>query len=115
MNSKYLAVVAVLAVMLVTATALATTDNAFADKKRHDDKKKGGYEKSQAVSQVNDCGNGELPLNVWCQNTASQIQGEGNYVAPASQQGSFEEQNSNGLDMQENAVASSDQQASVEE
>ena len=115
MNSKYLAVVAVLAVMLVTATALATTDNAFADKKRHDDKKKGGYGKSQAVSQVNDCGNGELPLNVWCQNTASQIQGEGNYVAPASQQGSFEEQNGNGLDMQENAVASSDQQASVEE
>jgi hypothetical protein len=115
MNSKYLAVVAVLAVMLMTATALATTDNAFADKKRHDDKKKVGYEKSQAVSQVNDCGNGELPLNVWCQNTASQIQGKGNYVAPASQQGSFEEQNGNGLEMQENAVASSDQQASVEE
>jgi hypothetical protein len=87
MNSKYLAVVAVLAVMLVTATALATTDNAFADKKRHDDKKKGGYEKSQAVSQVNDCGNAELPLNVWCQNTASQIQGDENEVALASEQG----------------------------
>jgi hypothetical protein len=113
MNSKYLAVVAVLAVMLVTATALATTDNAFADKKRHDDKKKGGYEKSQAVSQVNDCGNGELPENVWCQNTASQIQGEGNYVAPVSQQGSFEERNGPG--MQQNAEASTDQQASVEE
>ena len=113
MNSKYLAVVAVLAVMLVTATALATTDNAFADKKRHDDKKKGGYEKSQAVSQVNDCGNGELPENVWCQNTASQIQGESNYVAPVSQQGSFEERNGPG--MQQNAEASTDQQASVEE
>src|ERR671918_1158937 len=104
MNSKY-PMIAALAVMLVAATtaALATTGNAFA------------YEKSQAVSPVNDCGNGELPLNVWCQNTASQIQGKGNYVAPASQQGSFEEQNGNGLDMQENAVASSDQQASVEE
>jgi hypothetical protein len=50
MNSKYLAVVAALAVMLVAATALATADNAFADKKRHNDRKKGGYEKSQAVS-----------------------------------------------------------------
>jgi hypothetical protein len=87
MNAKYLAVVAALAVMLVAATALATTDNAFADKKRHDDKKKGGYEKSQAVSQVNDCGNGELPLNVWCQNTASQIQGEGNTAGISSNQG----------------------------
>jgi hypothetical protein len=86
MNSKYLAVVAVLAVMMIGATALAT-DDAFADKKRHDDKKKGGYEKSQAVSQVNDCGNGELPLNIGCQNTASQIQGEGNYVATGSAQG----------------------------
>jgi hypothetical protein len=113
MNSKYLAAVAVLAVMLVTATALATED-AFADKKRHDDKKKGGYGKSQAVSQVNDCGNGELPLNVWCQNTASQIQGEGNYVATESAQGSIEEE-SNGLGMQDNAVASTDQQTSVEE
>ncbi len=52
-------IVAALAVIMIGATALATED-AFADKKRHDDKKKGGYEKSQAVSQVNYCGNGEL-------------------------------------------------------
>jgi hypothetical protein len=86
MNSKYLAVVAVLAVMLVAGTAFATED-ASADKKRHDDKKKGGYEKSQAVAQINYCGNGELPLNVWCQNTASQIQGDENAAALASEQG----------------------------
>jgi hypothetical protein len=85
MNAKYLAIVAALAVMLVATTALATTDNAFADKKRHHDKK-GGYEKSQAVSQVNDCGNGELPLNVGCSNTASQIQGDENSAALASEQ-----------------------------
>ena len=115
MNSKYLAVVAALAVMLVTTTALATED-AFADKKRHDDKKKGGYGKSNAVSQVNDCGNGELPLNVWCRNTASQIQGEGNYVASGSADGSSEEESGYGSDMQDNAVASTDQQqTSVEE
>jgi hypothetical protein len=85
MNAKYLAVVAALAAMLIGATALATVD-AFADKMRHDDKKKGGYEKSQAVAQTNDCGNGELPLNVWCQNTASQIQRENNEAALASEQ-----------------------------
>jgi hypothetical protein len=74
MNSKYMLVVAALAVMLIGATAI-TTDDAFADKK-----KRGGYEKSQAVSQVNDCGNGELPLNVFCQNLAAQLQGDGNAV-----------------------------------
>jgi hypothetical protein len=89
MNTKYMVVVAAMAVMLIGATALATED-AFADKKRHDDKKKGGYERGQAVSQVNDCGNGEAPLNVGCQNTASQIQGDDNSVALASEQ-AFEE------------------------
>jgi hypothetical protein len=85
MNTKYMFIVAAMAIMLIGATALATED-AFADKKRHDDKKKGGYEKSQAVSQVNDCGNGELPLNIGCQNTASQIQGDDNEAALASEQ-----------------------------
>jgi hypothetical protein len=85
MNSKYMFIVAAMAVMLIGSTVLATED-AFADKKRHDDKKKGGYEKSQAVSQVNDCGNGELPLNIGCQNTASQIQGDDNVAALASEQ-----------------------------
>ena len=77
--------------MLVAATAaLVTTGNAFA------------YEKSQAVSQVNDCGNGGAhgghgpmvttePIeggaeNVGCQNTASQIQGDDNSAALASSQ-----------------------------
>jgi uncharacterized membrane protein len=76
MNTKYLVVVAALAAMLVAATALAT-DSAFADKKRHDDKKK-GYTKSQAATQVNDCGNGDNPIDVFCQNLASQIQGDNN-------------------------------------
>jgi hypothetical protein len=85
MNTKYMVIVSALAVMLIGATALAT-DDAFADKKRHDDKKKGGYEKSQAVSQANYCGNGKLPYNVGCQNTASQIQGDDNSAALASDQ-----------------------------
>ena len=85
MNSKYIAVVAALAVMLVAATAFATSDSVFAG--GHGHKKKGGYEKSQAVSQVNNCGNKFMPENVWCQNTASQTQGEDNSVALRSTQG----------------------------
>ena len=90
MNTKYMVIVSALAVMLIGATALAT-DDAFADKKRHDDKKKGGYEKSQAVSQKNYCGNGKLPMYVFCQNTGSQVQGEENAVALDGDQKSGED------------------------
>jgi hypothetical protein len=72
MNTKYFVIVAAVAVMLVGATALSTTDIAFAGKKK--------YEKSQAASQANACGNGELPMFVFCQNLLSQIQGDGNAV-----------------------------------
>jgi hypothetical protein len=79
MNTKYLVTVAAVAAMLVAATALAT-DNAFADKKHK-------YTKSQAVSQTNECGNGEEPIDVFCQNLASQIQGDDNSPALAASQG----------------------------
>lgn len=82
MNAKYLAVVAALAVMLVAATAIATTGSALATKYKG---------KSQATAQVNECGNGEMPLNVFCQNTASQIHGEGNEAALSSSQSAEEE------------------------
>jgi hypothetical protein len=59
MNNKHMLIVATMTVMLIGAAAFA-------------------YEKSQAASQVNECGNGELPLNVFCQNLLSQIQGDGN-------------------------------------
>jgi hypothetical protein len=84
MNTKYLVVVAVMTAMMVAATALAT-DSAFADKKRHDDKKS-GYHKTQAVSQVNDCANGDSPEGPYCQNIASQIQGDDNSAALSSEQ-----------------------------
>jgi hypothetical protein len=73
MNTKYMVIVAAMAVMLIGATAFAT-DSAFADGKKK-------YEKNQAISQANACGNGELPLNVFCQNIGSQVQGEENAVA----------------------------------
>jgi hypothetical protein len=71
-----IAVVAAVAVMLVATSAVATED-AFASKKKY---------KSQASSQANACGNGELPINVGCQNVDSQIQGDENTVAGASNQ-----------------------------
>ena len=70
-------IVAAMAIMLVGTTALATED-AFAGKKK--------YEKNQAISQANACGNGELPLNVFCQNIGSQVQGEENAVAATGSQ-----------------------------
>ena len=70
MTTKYLVIVAAVTAMLVGATALSATDSLFAEKKK--------YEKNQAASQANACGNGELPLNVFCQNLLSQIQGDGN-------------------------------------
>jgi uncharacterized membrane protein len=70
MNTKYLVIVAAMTAMLIGATALST-DDAFADGKKK-------YKKSQALSQANACGNGFLPENVFCQNLASQIQGDGN-------------------------------------
>ena len=74
--------VAVMVVMLIGATALATSESAFAGGHGH----KKSYEKNQAVSQVNDCGNGKYPSNVGCQNTASQIQGDENGVALSADQ-----------------------------
>ena len=73
MNTKYMVIVAAMAVMLIGATALATED-AFAGKKKH-------KEYNQATSQANACGNGKLPLNVFCQNIGSQVQGDENAVA----------------------------------
>ena len=76
-------VVAVMAVMLIGATAFATED-AFADKKKK-------YGQSHATSQANYCGNDKMPMYVFCQNTGSQVQGEGNGVALDSDQKSKED------------------------
>jgi hypothetical protein len=77
MNSKYMVIVAAMAVMLIGAAALAT-DDAFAGKKK--------YGKNQATSQANACGNGKLPMNIFCQNIGSQIQGDENAVAASGLQ-----------------------------
>jgi hypothetical protein len=75
MNYKYIAIVAVMAAPLIGATA-EIADSAYATK----------YHKNQATSQANACGNGELPLNIGCQNIGSQIQGDENAVSLAADQ-----------------------------
>jgi hypothetical protein len=82
MNAKHLSIIAVAAVaaMLVASTVLANADDAFADKKKK------SYSKTQAVSQVNDCANGDSPEGPYCQNIASQIQGDDNSAALSSEQ-----------------------------
>jgi hypothetical protein len=44
----------------------------------------GGYEKSQNVSQANECGNYWFPVNVICSNINSQMQNDGNNVVVAT-------------------------------
>lgn len=65
-------------VELIPAPSLSPlpADSAFAGKKR---------EYSQASSQANACGNDEMPINVGCQSTDSQIQGEENAVGITAQ------------------------------
>ncbi|MGC1132684.1 MAG: hypothetical protein WA941_07670 [Nitrososphaeraceae archaeon] len=76
MNTKSLAVVAIAAVAAMLVASVVGTNTVFA----------GGYEKNQATSQANACGNGKLPLNIGCQNVGSQIQGDENTVAAAADQ-----------------------------
>jgi hypothetical protein len=78
MNTKYIVIVTAVTAMLIAATALET-DSAFADTKK-------GYKKTQATSQVNYCGNGDSTIFVFCQNQASQIQGEDNSVSTSGVQ-----------------------------
>jgi hypothetical protein len=67
-NMKSLALIT--GVMLAIVGSVASINEASATK----------YESSQVSSGANDCGNGELPLNVFCQNVASQIEGDGNAI-----------------------------------
>lgn len=62
--------VAIAPVMLVGTITVSLGDNSvFAIKK-----------KNQGASEANACGNGELPLNVFCETTTSQVDGEENAV-----------------------------------
>ena len=72
------AIALALAIILVLSTLISMiipiSENAFA------------YEKNQATSQASDCGNGQEPENVGCQNIGSSIQGDENAVNIIGQQ-----------------------------
>jgi hypothetical protein len=64
-NQKTYAIVAVAAVaVMLIATSAISVQGAFAGKKKI-------TEYNQATSSANACANGEMPLNVGCQNIAS--------------------------------------------
>ena len=76
-NKKLLIVAAAAILTTVTLSASAFIEDNTAAKK---------YEKNQAASGANACGNEELPLNVLCNNMASEIQGDENAVGLSSAQ-----------------------------
>jgi hypothetical protein len=76
MTNKSVSVVAIAAVAAMLVASFVGTNAVYAS----------GYEKNQATSQANACGNGKLPLNVGCQNAGSQIQGDENAVAQSADQ-----------------------------
>jgi hypothetical protein len=77
-------IISIIAVIVISAVLITTSiisHDAFAKcKKYRGQGSSGGYSQSQTIAQANECGNGNLPLNINCQNVASQIQGDGNAV-----------------------------------
>jgi hypothetical protein len=90
-NKKVLIVAAAAIIAGLTLSASGFIDDNTEAKK---------YEKNQAQSGANSCGNGELPLNVLCNNMASEIQGDENAVGMTSAQqgGSLEQPYENLVD-----------------
>ncbi|HET6641246.1 MAG TPA: hypothetical protein VFG77_06550 [Nitrososphaeraceae archaeon] len=75
--SHRLTIATIAAMLLVAATvSMATRESADAY----------AYAINQAKSDVNECGNGDTPTNVGCQNSDSQIQGDNNSPSIASSQ-----------------------------
>ena len=73
--------IAAIGVMLVATSSLTTIDHAaFAKKHRHHHNHGNNNKQSQAAAQANVCGNGTLPMKVFCQALSNQIQGDGNAV-----------------------------------
>lgn len=77
LNKKVLIVAAAAILTTLTLSASAFIDDNTAAKK---------YDKNQAASGANACGNEELPLNILCNNMASEIQGDENAVGMTSAQ-----------------------------
>ena len=73
---NYRALTIVVFILLITASIVGT-HMVFAS----------SYEKSQTISQINECGNYWFPLNVLCSNVGSQVKGDENSVAVSAEEG----------------------------
>lgn len=71
---NYGAIAAFGAIAILMAIILLMSPQAFAV----------GYEKSQSISQINECGNYWFPVNVICSSLNSQVQGDENNVVMAT-------------------------------
>ena len=84
MNNKTIAILAIaaLGIMLVATSSMTTIDHAaFAKKhKHHHHHGNNNNKQSQAAAQANVCGDGFMPMKVFCQALNNQIQGDGNAV-----------------------------------
>jgi hypothetical protein len=76
--TKTLAIVAIATIAAFPITAAAMSpDNVFAKYRK---------KQTQSMAQANACGNGPLPLNIFCQNAGSQVQGKDNSVSVSASQ-----------------------------
>ena len=66
--------------ILITAATVSKDALAKCKKKYRSSGSDGSNKQSQTIAQANVCGNGNLALNIKCQNLANQIQGNGNAV-----------------------------------
>jgi hypothetical protein len=76
MQSQKLGIITTIAALLLVISAVSTVTPESVS----------AYEKNQATSQTSTCGNEFIPINIGCQNTDSQIQGDENAAALTAQQ-----------------------------
>ena len=76
MQSQKFAIITTIAALLLVITAVSTITPESVS----------AYKKNQATSQANACGNEFIPINIGCQNTDSQVQGDENAVTLTAQQ-----------------------------
>jgi len=72
MNYRLFVIASGIVILLTIATAAASVPSIMVSAT--------SYEKSQTITQTNECGNYWFPINVICSNLGSQIQGDENSV-----------------------------------
>jgi len=76
MNYRLFVIASGIVILLTIATAAASVPSIMVSAT--------SYEKSQTITQTNECGNYWFPINVICSNLGSQIQGNENSITVAA-------------------------------